>query len=169
MGTRIRATTRRRRAFLAAFSACGNIHHAACEAGVTRKQVYNWLNDPAFKKEFEEAEIEAIEILEQEIRRRAIEGTKKPVFYRGYRCGYVREYSDSLAMFLARGLKPQKYRENVQVNHGGKISAELKIPGLTQLPTREQALEFLRQQAELMPPAKIHESNGHAKSSAVAD
>ncbi len=41
--------------------------------------------------------------LEAELRRRAMEGTEKPVYFRGEECGVIRNYSDALGMFLLKG------------------------------------------------------------------
>jgi hypothetical protein len=80
---------------------------------IGRSTVYEWLNDdPEFVKLKEDAENEAIELLEVEARRRAFKGTLKPVFYKGKRCGSIREYSDSLAMFIIKAKKPE-YRDRV--------------------------------------------------------
>ena len=37
------------------------------------------------------------------MRRRAIEGVDKPVFYMGEECGYITEYSDTMLAMLANG------------------------------------------------------------------
>lgn len=53
------------------------------------------------------------ELLEAEAVRRAYEGVDEPVFYQGSECGEVRKYSDTLLMFLLKGMMPNKYRERV--------------------------------------------------------
>ena len=50
--------------------------------------------------EFEDADEEVTETLEREATRRASKGTLKPVFYQGKVCGEIREYSDTLLIFL---------------------------------------------------------------------
>lgn len=59
---------------------------------------------------------EALEIgtpdVEAEAARRAYHGTIRPVYYKGQRCGSIREYSDTLLMFILRARKPEVYREN---------------------------------------------------------
>ena len=52
-----------------------------------------------------------------------MEGVRKPVFYQGAICGSVREYSDTLLMFLMKGAMPEKYRDNYRAEHTG--SAEI--------------------------------------------
>jgi hypothetical protein len=60
----------------------------------------------AFYREWISEEIEA------EIYRRAIKGTKEPVFYEGTKCGHKRVYSDRLLVLLARRHIPE-YREHI--------------------------------------------------------
>ncbi len=51
-----------------------------------------------------------------EVYRRAVKGVKKAVgWYKGVAGGYVREYSDLLLMFQLKALRPEKYRERVDV------------------------------------------------------
>ena len=48
--------------------------------------------------------------------RRASEGTLKPVFYQGKMCGEIREYSDTLLIFLLKARRPETYRERSDIN-----------------------------------------------------
>ena len=119
----------KREAFLAAYSEVGTITHAAQLAGVLRTAHYNWMNDPEYVERFREAEKQACDRLEQEIRRRAVSGVDEPVFYQGKECGTVKKYSDTLLIFLAKGAMPQKYRDNVKMEltgqNGGGVEVEL--------------------------------------------
>jgi hypothetical protein len=100
---------------LAAFSGCGNISGAAKIAGIDRKNHYDWMqNDPDYPAMFQAADQTAAEALEAEARRRAVQGTDKPVFYKGEECGAVKEYSDTLLIFLLKGAMPDKYSEKFQ-------------------------------------------------------
>ncbi len=90
----------------------------ACEtAEVGRSSHYRWLGeDPAYRGAFELAEEDAADILEAEARRRAVEGVEKPVGgHKGQPGGYVREYSDVLLIFLLKGLRPERYRDRVEL------------------------------------------------------
>lgn len=106
---------KKKNAFLAAYALCGNITKAAECATIPRMTHYDWLkSDEAYAAAFEEAKQEACDHLEAEARRRAVEGTEKPVFYKGEECGTIREYSDTLLMFLMKGAMPEKYKDRVQ-------------------------------------------------------
>jgi hypothetical protein len=63
--------------------------------------------------------------LEQEARRRAHDGVRKPVYQGGKRVGYIQEYSDTLLIFLLKGLRPEKYRERFE--HSGAGGGPLQL------------------------------------------
>ena len=117
----------KKKAFLAAYSETGNITRAAELSKCSRRQHYRWLADPAYAKEFAEAEEQAADRLEQEARRRAVEGTQKPVFYKGEQCGIIREYSDILLIFLLKGIRPEKYKERFASEHTGKSGGPIVV------------------------------------------
>ncbi len=110
----MRMTTLRpkQRAFLAAYAECGCIRYAARMAKCSRSAHYKWMQDAAYAEAFAEAREEACDVLESEARRRAVTGVPKPVYYKGKICGTVREYSDTLLIFLMKGAMPEKYRDN---------------------------------------------------------
>jgi hypothetical protein len=51
------------------------------------------------------------DLIEEEARRRVVEGYDRPVFQGGKLVGVVRVYSDELAALLLRGRRPEVYRE----------------------------------------------------------
>ena len=70
--------------FLAAYAEIGTITHAAMRAQVDRTTIYRWRDsDPVFAAALDEADLMAAERLEQEARRRAVEGVEKPVWHKG--------------------------------------------------------------------------------------
>ena len=92
--------------FLSAFAETGTITAAALIASVSRRTHYDWLeNDSSYADAFREAEEEAADALEDEARRRAVDGVEEPVgFYRGEHGGtYVTRYSDALLRFMLEG------------------------------------------------------------------
>jgi hypothetical protein len=105
------------RALLAAFRKTGNVRLACEAAKVGRSSHYRWLNrDPAYREAFAVAKEEVADLLEAEAHRRAVEGVEKPVgWHKGKAGGCVREYSDTLLIFLLKGLRPEKYRERVEM------------------------------------------------------
>lgn len=109
-------------AFLEHFRTHGNISRTCRALKINRSTVYTWQErDDEFAAAFREAEIEATETMEAEAYRRAVDGTMKPVFHQGVQCGTVQEYSDTLLIFMLKARNPEKYRENVNVNHSGRV------------------------------------------------
>ena len=109
----------KRRAFLAAYARCGNLSEAARIAGVNRLSHYEWLNDERYAQVFEQAQDIAIDYLEAVARDRATKGWLEPVFYHGEVVGHVRKYSDTLLIFLLKGARPDKFRDNATIRHTG--------------------------------------------------
>ena len=113
----------KKEAFLAAYAKCGIITRAAELAKCGRRSHYVWMQeDPDYPERFHAANEEACDHLESEARRRAHEGTSKPVFYKGQVCGVVTEYSDTLMIFLLKAARPDKYRERMDVRQSGNVA-----------------------------------------------
>ena len=121
-----------RERFLSALAATGNVSDACRTAGVSRPAAYKCKDtNQAFSAAWGEALEEATDALEQEARRRAIDGTEKPVFYQGEECGRVREYSDTLLIFLLKGNRPGKFRDRASIEHTGPGGGPLIIREVT--------------------------------------
>lgn len=117
----MKETPERIEAFCAALAVSGGNVSRACQAvDITRMTAYRWReNDPEFAQAWERAKRIGLEALEDEATRRAFEGTERPVFYMGKKLRHtIKEYSDTLAIFLLKGGMPEKYRERSEVNHG---------------------------------------------------
>ena len=84
-----------------------NVSAACRAAGVPRGRAYALRRaDDGFRREWRQALEEALDDLEAELRRRAMDGVDKPVFYAGKECGSVRTYSDTLGMFILKSRRP---------------------------------------------------------------
>lgn len=116
-GRRVRESAHAKRdAFLTAFAETGTLTHAARAADTDRSSHYYWMaNDPEYPALFVTAGQRANDSLEREARRRAVEGIDKPVYQGGKQVGAIREYSDTLLIFLMKGAIPGKYRDRVDV------------------------------------------------------
>lgn len=115
-------------AFLAALAETGNITRSAEAIGSGRQTVYDWRErDPEFAEAWDRAVKIAGYGLEDEARRRAEEGVEKPVFHKGEVCGTVREYSDTLLIFLLKAHNPEKYRENTRMELTGANGGPVQL------------------------------------------
>lgn len=108
-----------------------SVSGSAEAAGIARKTIYLWRSaDPAFVADEQAAYEAGIDALEDEARRRAYEGVDKPVYQKGERVGLIREYSDTLLIFLLKGGRPDKFRERQDVNHSGTVGMSITIDDL---------------------------------------
>lgn len=119
----------KKKAFVESFRQVGNVTVAAEAAGISRATYYYWLErDDAFAQAVRQAEIEAVERLEAEARRRAVEGVSREegIFYKGFQIAtkVVTEYSDTLLIFLLKGAKPEKYKDRQELS--GKVNIEVE-------------------------------------------
>jgi len=100
----------KKRAVLAAYVKSGQLIKSCRSAKVDFTSHYYWLKtDPAYVDAFAEAQQMVGDVLEQEAIRRAT----RP-----------QHASDILLIFLLKGVRPEKYRENVRVDqvHSGEVT-----------------------------------------------
>lgn len=119
---RTELTTENLGTFLDVLSQYGNVTRAAEAAAVSRTALYK---RKAEDEEFAKAWDEAVQIgnkqLEDEARRRALEGVVEPVFDKdGNQTGERIKYSDTLLIFLLKGNNPDKFKDRVQGEITGK-------------------------------------------------
>ena len=107
----------RQKALLTAFRETGNVRLACKAVSVGRSSHYRWLEkDAEYHSAFNLAKEDATDVLEAEAHRRAVEGWEEAVgWYKGEAGGTVRKYSDVLLIFLLKSLRPEKYRERVDL------------------------------------------------------
>jgi hypothetical protein len=108
----------KKRAFVLAFARTGNKAQAARVAGIHPDTPYSrqWRSDAVLQAAVEQAKEAAADPIEAEAYRRAVEGWEEPVgWYQGRPGGMVRKYSDVLAIFLLKGLRPDRYKERVEM------------------------------------------------------
>jgi hypothetical protein len=111
-----------RETFLAGLAAGWSITHAAKLAGRERRRFYDLRGrDEAFAVAWDEAIESGTEALEDEARRRAVDGWEENVYQQGELAGTVRRYSDGLLTFLLKGRRPEKYRDTAAVQLGVNV------------------------------------------------
>lgn len=134
-------TVAKKAAFLAAYREMGVVPYAARVAGIARETAHRWRReDEAFSRQFAEARVDAVDKLEQEAMRRAVEGVDVPVIHAGqvaiagvdsngnyasqgspHAVGVapltIKKYSDVLLIFLLKAAAPDKYRERYHLDH----------------------------------------------------
>ncbi len=149
----------KKRAFLAAMANTANVLRAAEIARMDRDNHYLWLKkDPDYATAFEIARGRAADALEAEAVRRAHEGITKPIFHGGKRAidvvqnpdgsikrdetgkpigipAAVREYSDTLLIFLLKGRNPAVFGDRLKQEHVGVEGKPIPVIILPQITT----------------------------------
>lgn len=110
-------TAKKRARFLEALEATGSASDACRLAGISRTATYDWRDEDAqFKADWEKAIDRSTDLLEEEARRRAYKGVRKPVYQGGVLVGHIQEYSDTLLICLLNANKPDKYVRRMKVS-----------------------------------------------------
>lgn len=125
-----RARTERwsRQAFLDAFEELGMVTAACKEVGLSRQVVYNERQrNEEFATAWADVEERLVERMEREAYRRAVEGVEKPLVSAGKLVTTVTEFSDGLLQFLLKARRPERYRENVKVEHAGRVTSRVEL------------------------------------------
>lgn len=118
MANQTKRTTKKDNAFFKALSLYPNVSRASKTAGYNRERVYVWRKqDQKFYDRWDEAWNLAIEAMEEELMRRALEGVEEPVFQGGEEVGTKQKFSDTLGIFMMKGARPKKYREHQVHEH----------------------------------------------------
>lgn len=104
-------------AFCAALAETGIVARACKAVGISRQTAYGWRDDiPEFAAAWDKALAVGITALEDEAHRRGFEGVDEGVYHQGVLVDTQRKYSDTLAIFLLKAHKPEKYRERTNVD-----------------------------------------------------
>jgi len=126
-----RAQAQRR--FLACFAGCCNVLKASRAAKVARAQHYKWLaEDATYPARFKQAMQLGVRTLEDEAVRRAHEGVKKLVLWKGKpvrvsgELVYETEYDSNLLMFLLRAYDPKRFGDKLRTTFDANWSGNLE-------------------------------------------
>ena len=125
-----KTTPTRAAAFLEAYAGCGSVTAAAAAAGIDRKMHYRKLeSDAQYRKAFEGLQDRVGQELEDVLMDRAVNGTKKQLFWRGKpvktkngHLVYEVEYDNQLGVTMAKRFRPKLYREHTSIEHTGSIN-----------------------------------------------
>lgn len=117
--------------FLSELRRTGNVSASASSANVTRNSAYEKRqSDDEFKLAWASALETSLDDLEETLRRRALDGTDKPVFYGGEKIGDVKSYNDNLGIFLLKARRKKIFGE---VNNSDESNSEVDPQTIRQL------------------------------------
>lgn len=133
-------------AFLASYAETATVLHAARAAGIDRVTHYRWLaSDPDYAQAFAQASEDAVERMEREAVRRAVEGVEEPVYQGGKLVGHINRYSDTLLIFLLKAARPDRYREKPHETNVYNDNRSVSLPEGTTLDDLRALRDGLRQ------------------------
>ena len=120
--------------FLGALSTGLSVTGAGTQAETPRRTLYNWrAADPVFAAAWDDAVEAGADVLEDEARRRAVEGVEEPALYMGRivkdeqgNMLTVKKYSDTLMVLLLKGRRPNVYRERVSQEINANVNAKVE-------------------------------------------
>ena len=115
-------TPKRQKLFLSLVKVGVSATSAAEKCKISVRNCYRLRDRNAkFRRLWEESLDFAVEAAEQELRRRAVDGVERPVFYKGEKIATEKEWSDQLLLAYLRANRPEKYRERSEVRHDGEV------------------------------------------------
>jgi hypothetical protein len=121
-------TPERKAKFVDALVEFGLVTRAAEIAGISRWSAYQHrAKDSDFAAAWDDAREQFCEALEDEARRRAMDGIEEPVYYQGRQVGTQRVYSDKLLALLLRAARPSKYGRRIETGNVAQQSGGLTI------------------------------------------
>ena len=134
-----------KRKFLCELRRTCNITRASQKINISRVTAYSAKKvNPEFAAAWENALQEGIDLLEDRARQRAFEGIERNIYYQGKVIGNQKEYSDGLTMFLLKAHRPEKYRDNQNINLQ-------QSGGVLVVPARSNGIEeWMKENAALM-------------------
>jgi hypothetical protein len=147
------ARARAQELFIATLQETSNVAQACRSAAINRSTAYEWREeDEDFAKRWNEALEIATDALEQEARRRGVEGVVEPVFQGGKKVGVVRRYSDRMLEILLKGHRPRVFGDRLELQGDLKVqhSSGDSDGKPLDLWTREEKLEWMRRNVYLV-------------------
>jgi hypothetical protein len=116
-------------AFLTALGEHGMVTLACQTIGIGRSTAYEARqSDEQFALAWADVEELTTEKMEREAYRRAVEGVQRDVLFQGDKVGEERHYSDTLLIFMLKSRRPDRYRDNVKIEHSGTVAHRLEAP-----------------------------------------
>lgn len=114
--------------FLDALAQTGIIARACAAAKIAHLVFYyNYQSDPEFRRMVEDAMALGAIAIEDEAKKRALEGIEEDVYFKYDKIGVIRKYSDFLIAFLLKGHFPHKYGNAVSADVGTDALGQPRI------------------------------------------
>lgn len=130
VGARAKLTPKKKERFVKRLGEVGVVLRACEAAGISRQTAYDWRrDDDEFAASWDRALEDHLDTIEEALYERAVKGLDEPVYQGGQLVGHKRNYSDTAAIFMLKGGRPEKFRERYE--HSGPKGGPISISGLT--------------------------------------
>lgn len=130
--------------FLYTLQETGHVGRACIAAGISRNTAYTHRRDESdFARAWDVSLEDAAWSLEDEAWRRAREGVDEPIVYQGMVIGTQKRYSDTLLMFMLKGIKPDKFADKLVVRISPEHAAILMKAGISASDAWNQMMQSL--------------------------
>ena len=151
-------TAKVRDAFLAGLEDGMTIAAASKAVGAGRRTMYDWREaDTDFAAAWDDAYETGTDVLEDEAKRRAVDGVQEPVIYQGKLSMTkddkgndipltVRKYSDTMLIFMLKGRRPEKFKDRHE--HTGKGGGPIETKEMSGLEIARRLAFILTQGAQ---------------------
>ena len=117
-----------RQGWLLAFEYAGTVSAACDMFGVKRNVVYQERQrNEDFATAWADIEERMTESMERELYRRAVEGIDEPLVSAGKQVTTVKRYSDGLLTLGLKARRPDRYRDNVKIEHSGSVDRRIRV------------------------------------------
>lgn len=121
--------------FLAALRERGVVGYACKAAKVARSTMYAYRErHKRFAAEWDDAIEDALDAMETEGFRRAVEGVEEGVFQQGAQVGIIRKYSDGLLKFMLAAKRPKVFSERIRAELSGPDGGPVNVSGVLAAP-----------------------------------
>ena len=122
----------KKKAFLAAYRVAVSVRAASAAVKIPPHTHYDWLrDDPVYRRAWEGVQEQAAQSLEDEAVRRAYEGIKRVLYYKGKpirtgrgrnaRIAYETQYDSQLLITLLKRFRPELYRDKATTEITGSV------------------------------------------------
>ena len=113
----LQSTTPKQQSFINGVVSTGTIRGASKATNISTANHYRWLdNDPRYRRVFNRALQSTVIRLEDGLVDRLLNGTEKPVFYKGEQCGTITEFDNSNTLRYLMSVAPERFSKPSETN-----------------------------------------------------
>jgi len=127
MAAKLRWTPARKKKFLKLLQdSGGNVSRACRDIGLSSRGAYKMKDrNKAFSDQWDEIAEAGTDDLIEEARRRAYHGIDKPIYHQGFKVDTIKEYSDTLLIFMIKAKRPE-YKDKTDIRFPEGLTVKIQ-------------------------------------------